>query len=277
MAKLLSHFGLTEALISVTILALVALLLVVSIGESSKKERDAQRKVDVKVFWGAAEQFRADYGVYPNYAMRLGGEPAEAGTTLNFDVASRLTVCEQGNFKPDNFAVMADFATAATDYSQAYLKPGFNAVSRFLNCLGYQHTTGSDPVAAGTVYDYQYRVNHDGSKALAAATLERLNDSELSTLFNDQLLPQFYVGSGLLTPALDDDSDTELFFKAFAGRKAANGKYLYQCLLSVDKKVLTPSERLSKDYAPITDNNGSYAVNSRCLDSLDGLLAVEAN
>ncbi len=277
MGKVLANFGLTEALMSVTILALVALLLVVSVGESGKKERDAQRKTDVQVFWAAAEQFKTDYGVFPNYAMRLGAEPAQPETELNFDVGASLAVCEQGSFAPNNFAVAADLTAPSADYNQAHLKPGFNAVSNFLNCLGYTHTTASDPIAAGTVYDYQYRVNHDGSRALAAATLERLNDPELSTLFNDGLLPQFYVGSSQFAPTLDDDSDTEQYFRAFLGRKTANGEYLYQCLFSTDKKVLTPSERVSSEYEPILDNSATFAVNSRCLDSLEGLLAVHAN
>lgn len=277
MSKLLANFGLTEVLMSVTILALIALLLVVSVGESGKKERDAQRKADVKAFFAAAEQFKTDYGVYPNYAMRLGVDPADPDKSINYDVATTLTTCEQGSFPPNSFAVKADLVTPAIDYNAAYLKPGYDAVSNFLNCLGYSHPTASDPIAAGTVYDYQYRVNSDGSKAVAAATLERLNDSELSTLINPTLLPQYYVGNGLGVPALDDDSDTGSYFQAFVNRKVANGRYLYQCLQSADKKSLSASERISEDYQPLVRSDGTFAPNPKCLDSLGGLLVVAAN
>lgn len=280
MTKWLANFGLTEALMSVTILALIALLLVVSVGETGKKERDAQRKIDVKMFFAAAEQFKTDYGVYPAYSTRLGINVAESDKSLNYDVATTLTICEQGSFKPDGFAVKDDLITPTTDYNQAYLKPGFNAVSQFLNCLGYTHQTASDPIAAGTVYDYQYRVSSGGGQMVAAATLERLNDSDLATLINDALLPQYYVGNGTSQRALDDDSDTGNgggYFQAFIGRKTANGQYLYQCLQSVDKKALTLAERLSVDYQPFVSNNGSSAPNPKCLDSLEGLLVVGAN
>lgn len=266
---------------SVTILTLVALLLVVSVGESDKKERDVQRKTDVKAFFAAAEQFKADYGVFPAYSTRLGIKVAEPDKSLNYDVATTLTTCEQGNFKPDSFAVKKDLVTSTTDYNDAYLKPGFNAVSNFLNCLGYAHQTASDPITAGTVYDYQYRVSHDGSQALAAATLERLNDQELTLLIGGDLLAQYYVIDGRDVQALSDSSDAGTTaagsYRAFAGRKALNGHYLYQCLMSADSKVLTPSERQSIDYQPLAASGTTFVPNPKCLDSLDGLLVVEAN
>ncbi|MEX1051845.1 MAG: hypothetical protein WEC83_00440 [Patescibacteria group bacterium] len=274
MTKLLANFGLTEALLTTTILALVALLLVVSVGESGKKERDAGRKTDVKAFFGAVEQFKADYGTFPDFNTRLGAEPSLLVEAPSYDLAATLATCEAGSFRPDSFAVAADLVTPVADYNQAYLKPGFNAVSNFLNCLGYRHQTASDPIAAGTVYNYHYRVSHDAASALAAATLERLNDGELSTIFNDRLLAQYYVSDGPSRPALDDDSDTDSFFAALTGRSTANGRYLYQCLFSADKKALSASERISQEYQPILD---SGAINPKCLDSLEGLLTVEAN
>jgi len=234
------------------------------IQESNKAVRDTQRREEIIKFTNAAESFKDDYGFYPNYSMILGVGKDKA-KELNYDLESTISRCADYG----QWAVKSDLVTPEKNLNNAYLKPGYFSVGRFLICLRYLESLSADPLWAGTVSDYQYRVSNDHQKIVVQAKTER---SGLVTL-----------GSGLSDRNLRDDSDSTVvgdngFYQSFVGRDAENGKYLYQCLVSSEKKKLTVKERSDKKYAPyILGEDLSWVPNPACRDTLDSLQVVASH
>ena len=65
-------FTLIELLVVITIIGILAVLVAVTIGPIQKRSRDSKRKADVDLVLGGANQFYADFKVYPNFTMYLG-------------------------------------------------------------------------------------------------------------------------------------------------------------------------------------------------------------
>jgi hypothetical protein len=255
--KLSHFFRPPEVFILITILALLVTLATIIVRESSKAVRDVERKEEINRFYGAVEDFKKDFGFYPNYTMVL-GVGADRSKNANYDLASPISVC------PDykNWAVGSDGVTPQSDLNKAYLKPGFTAVSQFLKCLGYLAVVETDPLWSETVADYHYRVSYDYQKIVVQATTERSG--------------LLWLGNGLGDKNLADDSDAG-GFEALANRSAANSRYLYQCRQSADGKLLKASERSSVKYAPyIQDQSLNWVANPACRDKLDSLLVVSS-
>ncbi len=70
-------FTLLEILVSVSIIAILTIVGIVSFATVNRRSRDAKRKSDVEQLRSALEMYRADYGNYPNPAACQPG-PADA-------------------------------------------------------------------------------------------------------------------------------------------------------------------------------------------------------
>lgn len=264
-----------EIFIGLTIIGVALLVGVVLVSQMSGTMRDSERREAVDSFYGAVELFNDDYGFYPNYTMTLGLNPNNSDKLYNYDLASEISLCTTnvGYSNPEFFAVSEDLVTPELDINKAQLKPGFKAVGGFLVCTGYMQVVPSDPVWAGTVSDYQYRVSSDYKEIVVETVIERGNDE---TFYHQ---PNGVIGN----IALHDRSDFTVandpqYYQAFEDRAENNGSYLYQCLQKVVGGVLTIQEKVSIEYKPfIRTDNGAWQPNANCKDSLEGLLVVKAN
>lgn len=241
----------------VTIFALLVILGTVIARESAKAVRDVERKDEVGQFLLAAEAFKKDFGFYPNYSMVLGLGKNKL-TSANYDLASPISVCSSY----EDWAVGSDLLKKESNLNKAYLKPGFVSVSQFLQCLGYLKVVQSDPLWAGTVADYHYRVSNDAQRIIVQATTERSG--------------VFLLGNGVGNKNLAEDSDTGRF-ASLSDRATANSRYLYQCLKSAEGKELSFKERVDTKFAPlIQDNSLNWIANPACEDKLASLLVVSS-
>lgn len=234
---------------------MLAALATVVVRESGKASRDIERKDDISQFLLAAEAFKSDFGFYPNYTMVL-GVGKDKTTNANYDLASPISVCP--NYQ--SWAVASDLKTPEINLNKAQLKPGFVSVSGFLECLGYLKTVKGDPLWAGTIADYHYRVSYNHQKVVVQTTTERSG--------------LFVLGNGVGDKNLADESDAS-GYETLIGRNVANSRYLYQCLTSANGKTLKTSERISDKYAPfIQDESFNWIANPACADKLSSLLVV---
>ncbi|MEX1123872.1 MAG: hypothetical protein WEC81_01755 [Patescibacteria group bacterium] len=273
---LLKHLRPLEVFIVISIVGLLALTWAVTTAQTTKTTRDTQRKSDLTNFYQAAESFRNDYGFYPNYTMILGLSTSDRSKSHNYDLASVIGLCPN----LDKFVAGVDLKKPQSNLNKAYLKPGYQAVSNFLVCLGYLGEVTDDPLWAGTVSDYQYRVSSDYQEVLIVGNLERINDSDLQALENN-VGWKYYLGNGVNDRNLFDSSDYSIagdqkYFQAFEGREIENSSYLYQCLKNAAGKLLSVNDRANDKYQPFTlaQDTGEQIANFSCRDHPDGLLVV---
>jgi len=243
---------------AVMILAISVALAVLVIAVDRVKDRDAVRQNDIKQFVQAVEDFKQDFGFYPNYTMTL-GLGKDKSKLLNFDLASPISICD--NYQ--EWMVNADLTKPEKNVNAAKLKPGFQAVSQFLVCLGYLSQVSHDPLWQGTGADYHYRVSYDYQSMIAEATQEAGGVFQLPANNDSWQLTE------------ESDSQDKLSYQAFGTRETANSRYLYQCLASADGKKLSPINRSKKKYAPFIKNDqGNFTANPACEDKLESLLIV---
>lgn len=269
-----SGFTLIELLVVITIIGVLVTIVVVAVAPVQKKSRDSKRKSDINLLLTGLNLFKADFKVYPNYTMYLGTNTAVGAKNSNFDLGGDLPACESYQTggvpqagHPSKF-VLPTYTPGS--YDSAKMLPGFASVNNFLMCLKYVDRLVVDPkpnTDADPQDDYHYRVSYDYADVLVSAKLEVATDQDAKHLFITTIPKRYYLGTGVLTRHLEEDSNTNGFFNILNGN-ITDGSYLYQC------QHVVPDERVNFD--PIQANGtGGWQRNTSCNNvSLDLYVAA---
>lgn len=281
-------FTLIELLVVITIIGILAVLVAVTIGPIQKRSRDSKRKADVDLVLGGANQFYADFKVYPNFTMYLGNNTADMGAVnSSFDIGTDVAKCgvlaSTAAGYPGTFASLVTDSgssvsrvlqtaglTTVANYDNWTLQPGFNSVNNFLVCLKYIDRVVTDSTNLSTTTKFQYKVNYDYTEVLVSAQLENSSDKDgVSRLFTDGFnygtTARFFEGNGKTNRQLDEDSNSVQFYNTgVADGAAADGRYAYQCMKTVAGADTTKDARAESTYEPIVITSSGYARNSAC-------------
>ncbi|HUD20730.1 MAG TPA: type II secretion system protein [Candidatus Saccharimonadales bacterium] len=281
-SRRLAGFTLIELLVVITIIGILIALVVVTIGPIQQRSRDSKRKSDVNLLLSGANQFYADFKVYPNYTMYLGSNTTDAGAVnSSYDLGGDVSACavtnlgmagDPANFTTDNttnrtlITGQANLATAA-NYNSYILKPGFAAVNNFLMCLKYMNKSVADPNQSGA-NGYQYYVSYDYSSILVSSTTENVNDKDAVTqLFSDGYTytnKRYFEGNGKTIRQFDEDTNTNKFYTTGVATGGADGRYLYQCWNNAAGAAVNRDDRATLTYNPLVISGLSYATNPSC-------------
>lgn len=277
MVKVLERVKWNQLWLSLTVIAVVILVIISSVRPAQVRNRDASRKADLALISGGLASFIEDYKVYPNPTYNLGSfTDRDNAKQANFGLGLEIADCVSGDKVSPNTLINQsqdpDFdlgAVTAEKLDQAALKlrPGYLALNNFFTCLGYTEGLVQDPLFVG-INRYQYRVSYDYKNFLLAARLESETDSEgRYSLFADGAIyptSWYFTGNGLEVRQLDDDSDLSGEFYEISGVPGSrlDGNYFYQCYL--DGKGAVISEDRRSTIAPLIKSidEGKWGSNS---------------
>lgn len=233
----LKGFTLVELLVVITIIGILAALVTVTVQPIQKRARDSKRRADITLMRSAADQFKADFKLYPNYTYYLGKNTA-SGNQSYFDLGTDIANCSTDSGTPGN---IGEFAGGVyPSYDDIKLIPGFDSVNHFLICLKYIDRLLIDPNNTVQEDGYWYGVSYDYSESIYSAKAENTNDKEAKSslisggydLTEGGKPKRYFEGNGQLNEQFDSSK---------LSTNPKFGKYLYQCsnIPSLDARAST--------------------------------------